>query len=525
MRIERYMRGAVQQAEKTSRIACNAGLVLAFLFAGLFVAPSAAQDETLTVATPWEPKSLDPIIYPLSVDISEPLLSVDSEGKISPMLAQSWDISEDGKTWTFHLREGVSFHDGTPFNAEAAKLSLERTFRKSAEYSSIKAFPVESVTAPDEYTLQITTSRPFAPLAGYLTKDAAEILAASSFDSNDEVVEPIGTGPFRFDSWVPKESMSGVRFDDYWASQARVKTVVFLNAPEEKTRESMLRAGEVDIIGTISPALAKGLTKDPDFTVYKQEEMGRVRHLLLNVANPPLDDVLVRQAISVAIDRDLICDSLLEGMDQPASAPFSSNLYWSKDGLEAPSYDPEQAKAFLEEAGWSDSDNDGIRDKDGRNLKLSLFTYPSRPELPSMAEAVKDQLRQVGIDTEITILDDSAVREQAKGGKVDIYLVSVNTLLNRDPDTWASYFTTESYYHDCMNYAPDDVADLIEKGRETIDQEARKEIYDQLQERILKDVPVVYLTYYTGISASRSDIHDYELSLIGKHHLENAYKS
>jgi peptide/nickel transport system substrate-binding protein len=319
--------------------------------------------------------------------------------------------------------------------------------------------------------------------------------------------------------------MSGVRFDDYWASQARVKTVVFLNAPEEKTRESMLRAGEVDIIGTISPALAKGLTKDPDFTVYKQEEMGRVRHLLLNVANPPLDDVLVRQAISVAIDRDLICDSLLEGMDQPASAPFSSNLYWSKDGLEAPSYDPEQAKAFLEEAGWSDSDNDGIRDKDGRNLKLSLFTYPSRPELPSMAEAVKDQLRQVGIDTEITILDDSAVREQAKGGKVDIYLVSVNTLYNRDPDTWASYFTTESYYHDCMNYAPDDVADLIEKGRETIDQEARKEIYDQLQERILKDVPVVYLTYYTGISASRSDIHDYELSLIGKHHLENAYKS
>jgi peptide/nickel transport system substrate-binding protein len=498
---------------------------LALFLVSLFVGISAADDETLKVASPWEPKSLDPIVYQLSVDVSEPLLSVDSEGKLSPMLAQSWDVSEDGRTWTFHLREGVSFHDGTPFNAEAAKLSLERTFRRSAEYSSIKAFPVESVTAPDEYTLVITTSRPFAPLAGYLTKDATEILAASSFDSNDEVVEPIGTGPFKFDSWVPKESMTGVRFEDYWGSKAKVEKVVFSNVPEEKTRESMLRAGEVDIIGTISPALAKKLAEDSSFKVYEQEEMGRVRHLLLNVANPPLDDVLVRQAISMAIDRDLICDSLLEGMDQTASAPFSSNLYWSNDNLETPSYDPEEAIALLEEAGWSDSDNDGIMDKDGEDLKLSLFTYPSRPELPSIAEALKDQLGQVGIDIEITILDDSAVREQAKGGKVDIYLVSVNTLLNRDPDTWASYFTTESYYYDCMNYSPDDVADLIEKGRETMDQEARKEIYDQLQERILKDVPVVYLTYYTGISASSSDIQDYELSLIGRHHLENAYKA
>ncbi len=160
--------------------------------------------------------------------------------------------------------------------------------------------------------------------------------------------------------------------------------MVFLNVPEEKTRESMLRAGEVDIIGTISPALAKKLAEDSSFKVYEQEEMGRVRHLLLNVANPPLDDVLVRQAISMAIDRDLICDSLLEGMDQTASAPFSSNLYWSNDNLETPSYDPEEAIALLEEAGWSDSDNDGIMDKDGEDLKLSLFTYPSRPELQAL---------------------------------------------------------------------------------------------------------------------------------------------
>jgi len=513
-----------QSCNPIGKRVCIIGLMLAILLAGPFVNMSLADDETITVATSSGPKTLDPTVSGLSLDISEALLGVDSDGKISPLLAKSWDISEDGLTWTFHLRDGVLFHDGTPFNAEAAKASLERTFRKAADFSSVKTFPVNSVTTTDEHTLVITTCRQFATLAGYLTRDASDILAASSFDSNDDVAKPIGTGPFKFDSWVPKESITGVRFDDYWGSKAKVEKVIFLGVPEEKTRENMLKAGEVDVICTLSPALAKDLASDSDYTVYKQEEMGRVRHILMNVAKPPLDDVRVRKAICMAADRDLICESLLEGIDEPASAPFSSNLYWSDKNLEMPSYNPDESKALLEEAGWSDSDNDGIRDKDGTKLKLSLYTYTSRPELPSIAEALKDQLGQVGIDIEITILDDSAVREQAKGGKVDMYLVSINTLLNRDPDTWASYFTPASYYYDIMNYAPDDVANLIQEGRETMDLEARKEIYDQLQERILKDVPVVYLSYYTGISATRSNVKGYELDLIGRQHLENAYK-
>lgn len=518
------MYGDPQSCNSIGRRVSIFGLMLVLFLASPFVSTSIADDETLTVATSGGAKSLDPTVSGLSLDVAETLLGVDSDGQISPLLAQSWDISEDGLTWTFHLREGVLFHDETPFNAEAAKASLERTFRKTAEFSSVKTFPVKSVTASDENTLVITTSRQFAPLAGYLTRDASEILAVSSFDSNDEVVKPIGTGPFKFDSWVPKESITGVRFDDYWGSKAKVEKVIFQGVPEEKTRENMLKAGEADIICTLSPALAKNLADDSEFTVYKQEEMGRVRHILLNVAKPPLDDILVRKAISMAVDRDLICESLLEGVDKPTSAPFSSGLYWSNENLETLSYDPEESMALLEEAGWSDSDSDGIREKDGIKLKLSLFTYPSRPELPSIAEALKDQLGQVGIDIVITILDDSAAREQAKGGNVDMYLVSVNTLLNRDPDTWASYFTTASYYYDIMNYAPDDVAGLIQEGRETMDLEARKKIYDQLQERILQDVPVVYLSYYTGISATRSNVKGYELSLIGQHHLENAYK-
>ncbi len=524
IRSKQLMYANPQSCNSIGRRVSIFGLILVLFLASPFVNTSIADDETLMVATSGGTKSLDPTVSGLSLDVAETLLGVDSDGQISPLLAQSWDISEDGLTWTFHLREGVLFHDQTPFNAEAAKASLERTFRKTAEFSSVKTFPVKSVTAVDENTLVITTSRQFAPLAGYLTRDASEILAVSSFDSNDEVAKPIGTGPFKFDSWVPKESITGVRFDDYWGSKAKVEKVVFQGVPEEKTRENMLKAGEADIICTLSPALAKDLADDSEFTVYKQEEMGRVRHILLNVAKPPLDDILVRKAISMAVDRDLICESLLEGVDEPALAPFSSNLYWSNENLETLSYDPEESMALLEEAGWSDSDNDGIREKGGEKLKLSLFTYPSRPELPSIAEALKDQLGKVGIDIEITILDDSAVREQAKGGNVDMYLVSVNTLLNRDPDTWASYFTTASYYYDIMNYAPDDVASLIQEGRETMDLEARKKIYDQLQERILQDVPVVYLSYYTGISATRSNVKGYELSLIGQHHLENAYK-
>jgi len=169
---------------------------------------------------------------------------VDSEGKLSPSLATSWEVSEDGLTWTFHLRDGVKFHDGTQFTADAAKKSLERTFSKAAEFTSVKTLPVESISAPDQHTLVITTSRPFASLAGHLSKDAANILAESSLDEKDEVATPVGTGPFKYDSWVPKESMTAVRFDDYWGNKAKVNKAIYLCVPEEKTRESMLRAGE-----------------------------------------------------------------------------------------------------------------------------------------------------------------------------------------------------------------------------------------------------------------------------------------
>lgn len=485
---------------------------------------TSAGETTLKFASPWEPKSLDPIVYgtTATLGITQPLIGVDSEGKLSPNLATSWDVSENGLTWTFHLRDNVLFHDGTPFTADAAKKSLERTFSKATEFTSVKTVPIESISAPDQETLVITTSRPFATLAGYLSKDAADILAESSFDEKNEVVAPVGTGPFKYDSWVPKEKMVAVKFDDYWGDKAKVDKVTYLCVPEEKTRESMLRAGEVDIIGTISPALSKVLAKDSDYAVCTNEEMGRVRHIMLNTKNPFLSDIKVRKAINIAVDRNLICKTILEGVDEPAGTPFSSDLYWANKNLEIPSYDPESAKSLLDEAGWKDTDNDGIREKDGKRLKFTLYTYTSRPELPTIAEALKDQLGKVGIDIEIIV--DAAVLEQAKEGKVDMYLVSIGTLLNRDPDTWASYFLPDSAYFDCTNYSPEDVASLVNQGRETMNLEARKEIYDRLQEKIWEDVPVVYLSYYTGISATRANVHGYELSLIGEPHLENVYK-
>jgi len=243
---------------------------------------------------------------------------------------------------------------------------------------------------------------------------------------------------------------------------------------------------------------------------------------MLNTKNLILGDIKVRKAINIAVDRDLICETILEGVDEPAGIPFSSDLYWANEDLKMPSYDSEKAKSLLEEAGWTDTDNDGIREKDGKKLKFALYTYTSRPELPSIAEALKDQLGKVGMDIEIIV--DAAVLEQAKEGKVDMHLVSIGTLLNRDPDTWASYFLPDSAYFNCINYSPEDVASLITQGRETMNLEARKEIYDRMQETILEDVPVVYLSYYTGISATRSNVHGYELSLLGEHHLENVYK-
>lgn len=504
------------------------GLILALAISGLFtngLASQATEKSTFVIASSWAPASIDTTVegYTFTwIGVAETLIAVDYDHRLIPMLASSWKVSDDGLTWTFKLREDVKFHDGTPLTSEEAKKSLERTFRVADGYNTL---PIKSISAIDKYTLEIATTTPFAPLPGYLARDGAAIIAPSSFDNKDEVVKPIGTGPFKFDSWVPNDRVNAVRFDDYWGTLPSLEKVTYLGVPEEKTRINMLKAGEVDMAWLLSTDTAKSLSSDPECKVYTQTIIGRVNQLMFNTNKPPLDDVRVRKAISLAIDRDLICKSILNEVVLPAAGPFASDLYWSDQNIKPISYDIETAKSLLDESGWLDKDQDGIREKDGMKLELNLFTYSGRPELPAIAEVLKDQLGKVGIKVSINVLDSTTILDYAKAGKVDLTLMSRSTFYYNDPDSWASDFLPGTSYEHYTNYAPKDLEDLIQTGRATTDDDERKKIYDKMQERILEDIPVAYITYSSHVTAVGSDINGYrEHPTEFCFHLENVTK-
>jgi peptide/nickel transport system substrate-binding protein len=487
-------------------------------------AKTSAEIPVFKFASNLTPTSLDTAIegwHYTRLGICETLIGIDYDCKSSPMLAKSWEVSDDGLTWTFQLRDDVKFHDGTALTAEMAKTSLERTFKKVV---SFRTLPLKEITAPDEHTLVIAMTKPFAPLIGYLASDASAIIAPASLNENDEMVKPVGTGPFKFDSWVSKESITAVKFDDYWGAKPKIEKVICLSVPEGKTRETMLRAGEVDMAFALSHDVGQALKKDSAFTVYSPTRVGRTNQLMLNTKKSPLDDVNVRNALNYSIDRDLICKSLMAGLVQTAAGPFPAGYPWANQNIKPFDYNLEKAKSLLEEAGWSDSDKDGVREKAGKKLELGLFTYSKRPELPSIAEALKDQLGKAGIKVTVNILDESAINAQARDGKVDIFLISRSMSFN-DPDAWAADFLTGSTYQVYMNYDSADVVSLINKGRETMDNAERKKIYDEIQEMVLKDAPAVYITYYTNVTAVQSDVQGYrEHPTEFCYHLENVYK-
>ena len=483
--------------------------------------------QELIIGSPWAPKAIDPYSggsYILQRNcIVETLVSIDYEGKLAPGLAESWEVSDDGLTWTFHLREGVKFHDGTPFNADAMKSSLERAIEKAAVFKTV---PLDSVETKDDYTLMITTKEPFAPLSAYLTKGESAAISSSSFDEKGEFLEPIGTGPFKFESWKPKEEIILVKNDEYWGTKPKLDKVVYKGIPEAITRVMMFKAGELDIAQILPPDAVKGLESNDDTEVFTKS-IGRIRLIGFNMEKEPFNDLKVRQAVNYAIDRDALVKYVLEGVGAPATCLFPPEFYWANTDLKGYTYEPEKARKLLEEAGWIDTDDDGVLDKNGKPLKITLLTYTERAALPPTAEIIQSQLDDAGIKTELRVLKVAAASEIKKAGEFDMFLVGRGLLFIPDPDSimmedYHSIHGVDGFLW--YGYKNERVNELIEKGRVTMDTAERKKIYDEVQKLVLEDAPIVYLNYYVNIDAVDSSVHGYQMHPNEySFHLENVY--
>lgn len=466
---------------------------------------SADGEVTFRVGSPWTPDSLDPIVNGWlwrRLAVIEPLLTVDYDTSVVAGLATSWELADDGETWRFELKEDVTFQDGTPLTADAVVFSLKRAFDSSA----LAALPIESVSAPERRTVSITTDGPFAPLPAHLTRGRTGIIAPSSVNSDGDVTEPVGTGPFQFASWEPGTSITAAANQDYHGAPPEIDRLVYEGVTDTQTRRLKLQNDELDMARVLPNHAVDRLQQSENLKAYTYE-IPRARYLVFDTTSEPFDDRRVRQAVMHAIDGQTLVASILEGLGSEAIGPFPPEVTsWANSDLDPYDYSPERADDLLTAAGWRTVD--GTRRRDGVSLDIDIWTYESRPLLPPLAEVLQVQLGEVGFDVSLQTMDYATIKERASAEPFGMALWSNSVLWYPDPDRLTD-FVHSSEATMFSGYENPEIDRLLEQGRTTPNSEDRKRIYDEVQTIIQRDVPIGWLTYYTNVVGTRADVTGY----------------
>ncbi len=449
-----------------SAILTGAALALALSTAAF----AARMDLTLGVVL--EPPHLDPtagaaaaideVVY---ANIFEGLTRIDARGAVQPALAESWSVSDDGLTYTFKLHSGVKFHDGSTFDAEDVKFSLDRARAAESTNAQKGLFAaIASVDVVDPATVKVTLSKPSGEFLYNMGWGDAVIVAPESAETNKE--NPVGTGPFKFGSWAKGSAIEIVKNPDYWGEAAMLDKATFRIIPDPAAATSALLAGDVQAFPNFpAPEAVPQFEADARFKVVIGSTEGETI-LSTNNKKPPFDNIKVRQAIAHAIDRQAIIDGAMFGLGTPIGSHFAPHHPAYVELSDTYPYDPELAKKLLAEAGMAD----GFK----ATLKLPPPTYARRG-----GEIIASQLRAVGIDLEIIPVEWAQWLEQVfKAKDFDLTIVS-----HTEPNDIGIY-ARKDYYFNYDNPAFDAVMDKLTG---TVDTEARYALMREAQEIIAKD--------------------------------------
>jgi peptide/nickel transport system substrate-binding protein len=364
----------------------------------LAVAP--VKGGSLTVCQPAEPPGLDPtantaaaidrVVYS---NIYEGLIKVNSQGEFTPGLATKWEVSPDGKVYTFHLRKGVKFHNGEPFTAQVAKWNIERAKNEGTTNPHPEYFRgITNIETPDDSTLITTLKDVDALFIAHMAEGDAVMLPAKGYE--DAKSNPVGTGPFQFVNWVRGDRVEMVRYEGYWNPELPyLDKVTFKFIGDASAQIAALKAGDIDVIGYIAaPESAMEMSKDERFKVSAGTTTGEVIMSTNNKATP-FDNKLVRQAMAHAVDRQAVVDLVMFGYGTPIGSHWSPSTPYYLDLTDKFSYDPEKAKDLLAKAGYPD----GFE----ATIKLpAIYSYSKRA-----GEVIADMLGKVGIRLKIEIVE------------------------------------------------------------------------------------------------------------------------
>lgn len=437
-------------------------------------------------ATTLDPhKSFSGNVFVVTNQIYESLIARSPDGSLQPRLATEWKATGE-TTWELKLRQGVKFQDGEPFNAAAVKFSLERL--KDPATKAPGAYIVtmiKEIKIVDEYTVQLITDKPFAPLPAHLAHPVAAIVSPKAA-TGDLGKQPVGTGPFKFVSWKAGDSVTLAANESYWGGKPKLETVTIRIIPQTGTQLVELQAGTVDLINGVQPEKFTELSTSKTLTATKFLGWGSLV-LGFNTKSGPLAKPEVRQAIARALDREAMVTTLRQGMAEKATGIIPPTVAGADKSLKAIPYDVAAAKDLLKKAGVATP------------LKLTLNTYEGA-ETKQIASAIQAQLKEIGIDLEIQIAEFGAYAKEIAKPDHGLYLTSWGTV-TMDAD-YAYYAFLHSGQHEADNkafYANPAVDKLLDQARSTADQKARNAAYAQVESIIQTDLP--YLTVYYPLTS------------------------
>lgn len=492
------------------------GLLLAF---GVGVTPpsEAASDRpkrggALTLAIAKDLVLMNPLVATRSTEQSirelmfEPLVGIDLQGNMHPNLAERWEFSRDGKTYTFYLRRGVKFHDGREMSAEDVKFAMDYTMNpKNGAYGLAKLSLVDRVTASDKYTVAVQLKN--ASLAFLTSLTTIQAFSVIPKGSVKEGVDrpgdfPPGTGPFRFVEWKPKQRIVLERHNDYWGHKALLDRVILRPISEDTVRITALRTGDIDMAERTPYEWVKqivdgklkgiGLVKAPD---------AGFRRLVFNTVGAPFNNKRLRQAVAHAIDKKEILDAAYFGFGEPVDQKYPQGHTWYLTGLPSRRHDLERARALLKEAGY-------------RGESIPIMTNQGVDE--AEAATLQAQLKKIGMNITLDLVDHGTYTTRTRRGDFALKFSGGNF----DPDPSLTYDLVcppdpKRRTANASAYCDKELDRLLARAETEIDPERRRELVKQIVTKVLEEAPEVYIGFVPRFFTHRDTVRGFTTNAEG----------
>ncbi len=456
--------------------------------------PAAAKPTgTLTIAQGVDAESMDPYVTTSGASkgmlwtVYDRLVARDLDLMIKPALATAWKTLDDN-TWELTLRQGVTFHNGEPFNAESVEFSFARFVDPNIKngYSTLLK-PVSEVVVVDPYTVRIKTTEPFAELIETLASYVEMLPPKAAADPAAAAKAPIGTGPYKFISWTPNDKFVIEAVGNHFSGPAKMQQVVFRPIPDATARINELKSGGVDIITNVPPLQIGGLQGTSGVNLARATNSGSIILIPSFQNTDVFNKKEVRQALQYAIDKDQLIKVVLRGEAVPMASPFPKGVAGGYvEGLPQYTYDPEKAKALLKQAGMPDGFTVNFKAPDGRYLQDK-----------QVAEAIVGQLEKVGIKAELETVEWSTYVQGIVGRKYELFLLSQGGLQVGPAvqTNWSSKIKGIAW----QGYTNSTVDELIDSAAKQVDAQKRAATYEQLMRTVWDESPWIFLYHQQDI--------------------------